>query len=150
MFGKIMSIDDKTMFVYYELLTDVDVDKKAHPKELKLNLAGLIVEQYHGKEAAAKAREEFEAVFKDKNLPNDIPVFAIPRDKLKDGKVWIVELMEMAGLAKTRSDARRLIEQGGVTIDGEKVYDKDLQVAPAAGGLVIKAGKRQFVKIIRK
>jgi tyrosyl-tRNA synthetase len=150
MFGKMMSISDETMFVYYNLLTDIDPDKRAHPKDLKMNLAGLIVAQYYGKDAAQKAKEEFESVFKKKNLPKDIPVFTIPPNKLKDGKIWIVELMEMAGLAKTRSAARRLIEQGGVTIDGEKASDTNLQVSVAARELTIKVGKRKFVRMMRK
>jgi tyrosyl-tRNA synthetase len=150
MLGKMMSISDETMFVYYNLLTDIDPDKRAHPKDLKMNLAGLIVAQYYGKDAAQKAKEEFESVFKKKNLPKDIPVFTIPPNKLKDGKIWIVELMEMAGLAKTRSAARRLIEQGGVTIDGEKASDTNLQVSVAARELTIKVGKRKFVRMMRK
>ena len=160
-FGKIMSISDATMFTYYELLTNVPLDEiekmkkeakegKANPKNFKLKLAGLMVEQYYNKEEAKRAKSEFESVFKDKGMPKDMPVIEIAQGKLKDGKIWIVELMELAGMVKTRSDARRLIEQGGVTIDNEKISDKDLQVAVGAKEMVIKAGKRQFARIILK
>lgn len=157
-FGKIMSVNDETMFVYYELLTDVALDKiqnmkkeakegRVNPKNLKLNLATIMTEQYHGKDASQKAKEEFESVFKDKGLPKDMPVYEVAAAKLKDGKIWIVELMELAGLVKTRGEARRLIEQGGVTINKEKVSDKDLQVIISKKELVIKAGKRQFARV---
>ena len=160
-FGKIMSIGDAVMFTYYELLTNVpleDIEKmkkeakggSANPKDFKLKLAGIMVEQYYNKEEAKKAKEEFEAIFKDKGVPKDMPIFDVPAAKLKDNKIWIVELMEMAGLVKTRSDARRLIEQGGVTIDGEKISDRDLQVTVGPKEMVIKAGKRQFIKVVKK
>ena len=160
-FGKIMSIPDATMFNYYELLTNVPLDEiedmkkeasagKANPKDFKLKLAGFMVEQYYNKEEAKKAKSEFESIFKDKGIPKDIPVYEVPAGKLKDGKIWIVELMELAGLAKTRSEARRLIDQGGVTIDGEKVSDKDLQVSVGIKELIIKAGKRQFAKVAKR
>ncbi len=160
-FGKVMSIKDETMFTYYELLTDISLvdienmkkdikEAKLHPKEAKLNLAGMIVEQFYDKSTALKAREEFESIFKDKGQPKDMPVYKVPLDKLKAGKIWIIELMELAGLAKTRSDARRLIEQGAVTIGGEKIADLDLKLnLNSSDGIVIKAGKRQFVKIIK-
>jgi len=157
-FGKVMSIGDATMFTYYELLTNVplaDIEKmkkeakegKANPKDFKLKLAEIMVEQYYNKEEAKRAEEEFEAVFKDKGIPKDMPVIEIAAGKLKDGKIWIVELMELAHLAKTRSDARRLIEQGGVEINNEKIKDTNLQVAITRKELVIKAGKRQFIKV---
>jgi len=159
-FGKIMSISDDTMYLYYELLTNVPLDEigamkneakegKANPKDFKLRLAGLMVEQYYNKEEAKKAKEEFESIFKDRGAPKDMPVIEISANKLKDGKIWIVELMELAGLIKTRGEARRLIEQGGVEISNKKIKDINFQVTVTKEELIIKAGKRQFAKVHR-
>lgn len=158
-FGKIMSVNDETMFVYYELLTDVALDKiqnmkkearedRVNPKNLKLNLAAIITEQYHGKDASEKAKEEFESVFKDKGLPKDIKEFKISADIIANEKVWVIDLMKASGLVKTGSEARRLIEQGGVTVNGEKISDVDLKLSVnTIDGTIIKAGKRQFIKV---
>ena len=160
-FGKVMSISDAAMFTYYELLTNVPLGEienmkkvakegRANPKDFKLKLAGLMVEQYYNKEEAKNAKEEFEAVFKDKGVPKDMPVYEVPAGKLKDGKIWVVELMELAGMVKTRGEARRLIKQGAVEINNEKVKDTNFQAMIGKAELIIKAGKRQFAKVILK
>lgn len=140
-FGKIMSISDELMFKYYTLLTDQDLEavKKMHPKEAKLGLAEDIVAQYHGRAAALAAREGFEHVFSQKELPKDMPVY-----KLKDKKNDIVNILLDSGMVNSRNDARRLIKQGGVSLDGEKLSDEK-QVIEKSGTL--KIGKKNFLKL---
>jgi tyrosyl-tRNA synthetase len=140
MFGKIMSISDELMHKYYTLLTDEDLAgiKAMHPKEAKLRLAQIIAAQYHGEEAGVKAKEEFEQVFSQKELPQDMPVF-----KLKE-KQNVLDVIIENGLASSKNEARRLIAQGGVYLDGERI-DKEDVVLDKPG--VLKVGKRRFLKL---
>ncbi len=140
MFGKLMSLSDALMYSYYELLTSEDLPavKAGHPMEAKKKLAGLITARYHGAEQAQAARAHFEQVFSRKELPEDMEVFRAE----KPGKLSY--LMVAAGLAKGMNEARRLISQGAVRIDGEKVAD-DLTFEPR--DCVLQVGRRQFRKI---
>ena len=142
MMGKVMSISDTLMFKYYELLTDEDLSeiKKMHPKEAKLKLGALIVEQYYGKNAADKARDGFDAVFSQKETPEDIPSF-----KLKKGGMAIVEILIASKSLSSKNEARRLIEQGGVYLDGQRI-EKESAVINKAG--VLKVGKKRFLKLV--
>jgi tyrosyl-tRNA synthetase len=144
MFGKIMSISDEMMFKYYTLLTDADLDavKKMHPKQAKLDLAEDIASQYHGVEAAKKARQEFEQVFSKGELPQDIPVY-----KLKKQKSSIIEILLDSGLTASKNEARRLIQQAGVYFDGRSL-DKEDEVIEKEG--ILKVGKRRFLKLIKE
>jgi len=154
MFGKIMSVSDKLMLRYYELLSHISVDElnglkdgikgnSVHPMEAKKSLAFEIVERYHGRDAAIKAREEFENIFKDKGLPDEIPVF-----KLNEGdtEIWLPKIMKLSGLVKSTGEAIRLIKQGGVSVNNEKWDDPDKNLP--AGEYLLKVGKRRFLKII--
>jgi tyrosyl-tRNA synthetase len=154
MFGKIMSISDELMLRYYELLSHISIDElndlkkgikdnSVHPMEAKKSLASEIVERYHGREAAIKAREEFENIFKDKGLPDDMPVF-----KLNEGdtEIWLPKVMKLSGLVKSTGEAIRLIKQGGVSVNNEKWDDPDKNLP--AGEYLLKVGKRRFLKII--
>ncbi len=158
-FGKLMSINDEIMFLYYQLLTDMPQeqiegfksavkDNSAHPKELKLNLASLIVEYYYGKEIAKNEKEEFDSVFKNKNLPKELPLLEVSQDKLKDGKICIVQLIIDAGFEASKTKIKKLIQQGAVTIDGRKVDDINLQIKIDASGVILKIGKKGFVKVV--
>lgn len=140
MFGKIMSVSDELMYKYYELLTDADLGaiKKMHPKEAKLKLAQEIVAQYHGEDAAGKAREGFEQVFSQREVPQDMPVY-----KLK-AKKSIVDILAESKLVETKNEARRLLKQGGVYLDGERIDSEDAAINKAG---VLKVGKRRFLKI---
>ena len=140
MFGKLMSVSDELMLSYYELLTSEDLAavKAMHPMEAKKKLAGLIVARFHGAEQAAAARSHFEQVFSRKELPEDMPVFRAG----KPGKLSY--LMVASGVAKGMNEARRLIAQGAVRIDGEKVAE-DIVFEPRA--CVLQVGRRQFRKI---
>ncbi|MCX5701507.1 MAG: tyrosine--tRNA ligase [Candidatus Omnitrophica bacterium] len=141
MFGKIMSISDQLMLKYYNLLTDCDLDdvKKMHPKEAKLNLAENIIQQYHGNDLAKKARHDFEHVFSLKELPKGISVY-----RLKDKETNIVDILLDSGLTESKNEARRLIKQGGVSLDGVRI-DKEDTIVNKEG--VLKVGKRRFLKL---
>ena len=142
MFGKIMSISDELMFKYYELLTQADLKavKAMHPKEAKIALAFEITEKYHGNAAAQKAKEGFEKVFAKKDTPDDIEEFKLTANlKLSD-------LLVQSAVAKSKNEARRLIEQGGVKIDGEKAAE-DFEIQ-AGKEFILQAGKRNFRKIV--
>jgi tyrosyl-tRNA synthetase len=140
-FGKIMSISDELMFKYYTLLTDEDLEavKKLHAKEAKLSLAENITRQYHGRELAKKARQEFERVFSQGELPQDIPEYKT------DGKQSITTILLNSRLVKSGNEARRLIKQGAVSLDNSKVRQENF--VPIKGG-VLKVGSRRFLKII--
>lgn len=141
-FGKVMSIPDAQMWKYYELLTEEDLGaaKALHPMEAKKKLAGLLTDKYHpGK--GAEARAHFEKVFSKKEDPDQIPEHRVSKSPLK-----MVDLMVEAGLAPSRNEARRLLQQGAVTVAGEKVDDdRELTVHSP---VLIKVGKRQFRKVV--
>ena len=154
-FGKLMSISDELMLRYWELLTDIspaELSKmkrglrsgRLHPKEAKKNLAKRIVETYYNKKEAEKAAEEFEEVFKEKKLPHRIRRVKIPKKK-----IWIVKLLTISGMVKSSSEARRLIQQGAVTLDGERITDPERELIIRKGA-ILKVGKRRFAKIVRK
>jgi tyrosyl-tRNA synthetase len=154
MFGKTMSIPDNLIYTYFELATDVPntelakikqqlEDPTVNPRDLKAQLAFEIVKIYHGEAAAKSAREEFERVFSQKQLPDDMPEFVL---KKSEGKIWIVRLMASAGLVKTNAEARRLIQQGAVSIDGQKISNVNLEIQPEKD-FVLKAGKRRFLRV---
>ncbi|MCL2337124.1 MAG: tyrosine--tRNA ligase [Firmicutes bacterium] len=157
MYGKTMSIPDQLMLRYYELLTSLPLDEvrriaegmktgALHPKDVKMRLAREIVSFYYDQEAAEQAEEEFKRVFQQHDLPEEMPVFAVPADMLEDGMVWLPKLMQQAGLCASTSEARRLIAQGAVKVDGERFDDPEQKLTPRAG-MVIKAGKRKFLQI---
>jgi tyrosyl-tRNA synthetase len=139
-FGKIMSISDKLMLKYFTLLTDEDLDaiKRMHPKAAKERLAQLIIGHYDSPEAADEALEEFKRVFSDKELPHDMPVaeFKEPRG--------VLDIISTSGIAKSRNEARRLIQQGAVTFDGVKITDENHQVDKTG---ILKVGSRRFLKV---
>ncbi|MDR3306909.1 MAG: tyrosine--tRNA ligase [Endomicrobium sp.] len=145
MFGKIMSISDELMYKYYELLSqdDLSIIKTMRPKEAKLALAAQIVERYYGKEAALKEKEEFNKVFAKKDIPDNIDEYLVDDINLK-----LSELLVKSGIASSKNEARRLIEQGGVKIDSQKV-EGDFAV-DFAKSFILQAGKRKFKKIIQK
>lgn len=157
-FGKVMSISDEVMFLYYELVTDVPRQQitksrkeleagEIHPRDVKVKLAKEICRQFHNEEAANNAEAEFNRIFVKKDVPDDIDEYTIPEDEMTDGKIWIIKLLVLTGMAKSNGEARRLIKGGGVSISGEKVTDEDLEMSFDSES-VIKVGKRRFVKIV--
>lgn len=156
-YGKTMSIPDDVMSLYYELLTDVPLDEieamkqgikdgTVHPKEAKSRLGMMLVEMYHSKEEAVKARDNFERLFKEKEIPEEIREFPLAKNDLKEGKIWIAKLLSLTGLAASNSEARRLITQGGLKIDGKKFADAEAKIT-VTDGMVIQFGKRNFIKL---
>lgn len=153
-YGKTLRIPDSLIYSYFELATDVSnkdlkeikrklEDKSTNPRDLKRRLARAIVELYHSADAAKKAEEEFDRIFIEKSVPDEIEEFKLPSG-IKD----IVTLLLQSKLATSKSDARRLIEQGGVSINGEKVLDPTNGL-PKEGEFLVKVGKRRFLKVRR-
>jgi len=156
-YGKAMSIADELMLRYFELVTDITLDElnqlklqlekgELHPRDTKMKLARTLVAMYHGQDAAGKAEEHFKTVFQKRDLPDEIPEFVITSDMLEEGKVWLPKLMVDSDLSSSTSEARRLIKQGAVKINDEKIEDVDYRLRPE-DNVVIKAGKRKFLKI---
>ena len=143
MFGKLMSIPDELMPMYYELLTSENLDeiKAMHPMSAKKKLAGIMVTRFHGEEAAKAALENFEKVFSKKELPTDMPEF-----KAEDGAL-LSAIIFAAGAAQSKNKARGLIEQGAVRLKGEKVPQDGLLHFET--GDVLQVGKRHFFKLVK-
>ncbi|MGD0059949.1 MAG: tyrosine--tRNA ligase [Verrucomicrobiia bacterium] len=146
MFGKTMSIGDDLMWKWYALLffktpAEIAELKKGHPMEAKKALAHAIVAQYHGAAVADHAREDFQKQFSKKDLAEIAESLRVPA-----GEIWIVELVEKTGKFKSRGDIRRVIQQGGVTFDGQKITDDKARVT-VHDGQVLKAGKLVVVKL---
>jgi tyrosyl-tRNA synthetase len=153
MYGKVMSIPDHAMLTYFKLVTrytpaqiaEIEAglaDGSRHPRDVKMELAREIVSIFHGDEAAKEAEEHFVRVFREHELPAEMPEFALAEP------MNVVELLHTAGLARSKSDARRLIQQGGVRLDGERVESIDLMVEPRDGA-VIQVGRRRFLRLKR-
>lgn len=151
-YGKVMSLPDHVMLDYYRLVTRWRpeeiaaleaglVDGELHPMQAKMQLAREIVSRYHGEDAAAQAESHFRRVFQRGDLPADMPIYRPGRPQVN-----VVDLLVEAGLARSKSQARRLIDQGGVRIDGERVSDVDLMVK-AEEGTVVQVGKRKFARL---
>ncbi len=143
MFGKLMSIPDELMPMYYELLTSENMNeiKSMHPMAAKKKLASLLVTRFHGEEAAKAALENFEKVFSKKELPSEMPEFKPEAGALLSAVIFA------AGAAQSKNKARGLIDQGAVRLKGEKVsVDAPLEFEP---GDVLQVGKRYFFKLIK-
>jgi tyrosyl-tRNA synthetase len=155
-FGKLMSIPDELMWTYYDLVTDrtpeeIAALKKevssgaAHPMDVKMRLAQEVIAGFHGEEAARKAADNFQRVFRDRQAPAEAEVQRLPRGPAKK----LVTLLAELKLAPSKSEAGRLIEQGGVEIDGVRVEDprKDIDLTKPMEFL-LRAGKKKFLRII--
>jgi tyrosyl-tRNA synthetase len=149
-FGKVLSISDDLMWRYYELLSSKTLkeieelksgvaDGSLHPKRVKENLAMELVEKYHSKEGAQKAKEEFDRVHKNSQIPSEIASFSM------DGPIWIAKALVDAKISPSTSQSRRDIKQGAVKIDQKKVEDEQLQLK--SGEYILQVGKRKFAKI---
>jgi tyrosyl-tRNA synthetase len=158
MFGKIMSLPDELMVKYYRLCTSVDVDEvdrieaglvsgAEHPNQVKRRLAREIVGLYHPAGAAEAAEAAFDLVFKARQIPGDVPEVAVDRA----ASVHLPAVLAEAGLASSNAEGRRLIDQGGVRIDGEVVAPRAYDVAwSEIDGRVLQAGKRRFARVRAK
>ena len=122
-------------------------DGSIHPRDAKRRLAREIVTRFHSADAALAAEAHFDRVHRQRELPEDIPEVALRPDQLEEGRIWIARLLVEAGLASSTSEARRLVAQGGVRINGEVVGDPSLDwtVEP---GAVVQVGRRRFARVI--
>jgi len=150
MYGKILSIPDGMTGSYYASLTDVappaDIDVK--PRDAKRALAREIVSMYHGAEAAEAAEGEFDRIHIHHERPTEVPRVELDRSRLKDdGTIWIIDLLQASGLVESRGKAKRLIQQGGVRVNEEKVDSQDLDI-PFDPPVLVQVGKRSFVEIV--
>ena len=150
-FGKLMSISDDLMWRYIELLSfepasSIEQWKKEHPREVKARFAKEIVARFHSAEAARRAEEEFESRFREGEMPADMPEIAV---QAPAGGILIAQLLKQAALTPSTSEAQRMIDQGGVKLDGERVSDKALKL-PAGRTVVAQVGKRKFARITVK
>jgi tyrosyl-tRNA synthetase len=156
MFGKTMRISDDLMYRWYQLLTDINgnelsqlktdvTQKRKHPREVKVQLAKFLIKRFHSESAALAAEEEFNRIFVEKGLPDEISDFLVD----PENQIGLPSLMAKAGLVASNGEASRLITGGGVQIDGEKIADPKLKINLSSGqSFIIKAGKKKFVKII--
>ena len=155
-YGKIMSVNDVMMWRYWELCTDRPLrdieDLKSrvasgavHPRKAKSDLARLIVAQYHGDAAAASAAAEFERIFARREAPDRVREVRLSPEPRP---IWVPRLLVSVGLARSNGEARRLIQQGGVSVDGERLSDPSREVAATTtASYLIKVGKRHFVRV---
>ena len=158
MYGKTMSLPDELIGRYFELVTDLELEELKslksgleegtyHPMKAKKRLARRIVSEYYNEDTAKKAEKEFQKVFKQGGTPDDIKEIELDKEKLEDGEMWIVDLVDITGLVESKSQIRRLIKQGAVRFNDEK-YEKiniDIEVEDE---MIIRVGKKRFAKII--
>lgn len=154
MYGKVMSIPDHAMLNYYTLVTRFGPDEveavergladgSLHPMEAKMQLAREIVSIFHGDEAVARAEAHFKKVFQERELPGEMPTHRPAASEMN-----IVDLLVVTDLAKSKGEARRLVQQGGVKLDGEKV-DSIEGVVSVKDGMILQVGKRRFVRLVQ-
>ena len=157
MFGKLMSIPDDLMPQYYRLLLDYGEEQIAalraemasgtlHPREAKARLAESVTAQYRGAEAAREARAEFDRIFSERQAPSEMPEVEVTEADLAGDGMRLVELIVRAGLAPSKSEARRLVQQGAVRLAEENLQDENAQVKPR-DGQVLQVGKRRFARV---
>ena len=152
MFGKLMSISDELMWKYYELLTDLSVseisdlklqmEQGENPRNLKVNLAKLIITDFHSKDDATAAEEEFVKRFVQKEIPDEID-----EKQIAGGTYNLAQILADTGLAASKGEARRLIEQGGVKVNGEKATAANADIVIGPDGVLFQVGKRKFLKV---
>jgi tyrosyl-tRNA synthetase len=157
MFGKLMSISDELMWRYYELLTDLGPDQlnalreamargERHPRDIKVDLAKRIITDFHTADAARHAEDEFNRMFREKQAPTEMEERTL---QAGDGTWALPRVLVETGLASSRAEARRLIEQGGVYLDGERVETPNFVMTGIKPGMTfeLKVGKRRFVRV---
>jgi len=151
MFAKLMSISDELMWRYIELLSfespaTIQQWKKDHPRDVKVRFAREIVARFHSPAAAQRAEADFSSRFREGEMPDEMPEVTV---QAPDGGILIAQLLKQANLTPSTSEAQRMIEQGGVKLDGERVSDKALKI-PAGRTVVAQVGKRKWAKITIK
>lgn len=157
MYGKLMSVADEMIIQYFTLLTDVSIEEISemekkisageNPMVFKKQLAQTITEMYHDSEKAVAAAEHFKSTVQDKGAPAEIPEISVPKEVEKsDGKILVLDLVKLCSPEQSNSNIRRLIEQGAVSLDGERFTDPNGEITLKTGG-ILKTGKRNFYKL---
>jgi tyrosyl-tRNA synthetase len=158
-FGKVMSIPDHLLVPWFRLCTGLDPSEvddlerdlgngSLRPDVAKRRLGREIVTRFHGPEAAASAEDRFDRVFREQEVPHDVPEAPFPEAAVRDGTVWLPRLLASVRLASSNAEARRLVEQGGVKIDGEPVTDPAFERPPDFFvGKVLQVGRRRFLRL---
>ena len=157
MFGKVMSIPDSLIEKYFLLVTDVSVEEiqkmkteyekgELHPRDWKKRLAFEIVRMYHGEKEAILSQEDFERAFTRKEMPEEAQEIVIPSSLLREGKIWILRLLQETGVSSSNAELRRLIEQGGVYFNEERISNVNTDL-PIQDGDYLKVGKKDFFRI---
>lgn len=152
MYGKTMRIPDELIYTYFELVTDVSLEElknikvalenqTINPRDLKHDLAFKIVEMYHGKEKAQAARQHFETLFIRKDIPDEMPEITVSSGSA------LADILVQNHIAATKSEVKRLVRQGGISVNGEKIRDEFFTFSDS-GEYIIKAGKRKFLKVM--
>jgi tyrosyl-tRNA synthetase len=155
-FGRTMSIPDSLIYSYFELATDISnerlkeikfslEDGKTNPRDLKRELARTLVRMYYDDESANKAQNEFDKIFIKKEIPDEVEEFNI----VENDETNILDLLILVNFASSKGEAKRLVQQGGVSIDGKKVLDVHQKIK-IESGMILKVGKRKFLKLIKK
>ncbi len=155
-YGKTLSIPDRLIYEYFLLTTNLDAadlaavktsldDPSTNPRDLKRRLARELVALYHDEAAARGAEEEFDRIFVKKDLPDEVPAFTLTH---ASDTIDILTLLTETRLAESRGEARRLIEGGGVSVDGARI-EHDKAIVNLAGNIIVKVGKRRFLKVTR-
>ncbi len=155
-FGRTMSIPDTLIYTYFELATDVTNEKlrqikeqledgRTNPRDLKRELARKLVSMYYDELTATKAQEEFDKIFIKKEVPDEIDEFHIEENT----EINILDLLLLVNFAPSKGEAKRLVQQGGVSIDGVKISDIHQNIK-IASGMILKVGKRKFLKLTKK
>lgn len=155
MFGKIMSIDDTTMWTYYQLLLETAKDsieamKQEHPMQIKKNLAKSLVGRFYSEGEAENELAQFEQVFSKNKIPDEMPTFKWDQLSDNSNEDLIINIMHQTKLFESKGAIRRLIAQGGVKINGDKITDPQKAITHGEEALVIQAGKRIFFKLLEK
>ncbi|REK61284.1 MAG: tyrosine--tRNA ligase [Brevibacillus sp.] len=156
-YGKVMSVPDELMLRYYELATDISseelealknglADGSVHPRDAKMRLAKTFVRMFHGEEAAEEAETYFKTVFQQRALPTDLPEVELNLAAYENGEANIVNLVFDLKLVDSKGEGRRMVQQGAVKVNEEKVADIN-QSVPLADGMVVQVGKRKFAKV---
>lgn len=157
MYGKTMSLSDDMILRYFELVTTIGMDELArirsglatgalHPRDVKMSLAREIVAFYHGSEAALAAETEFKRIFQQRELPSEVPEVVIDRADTEAGRLHLPRVILLSGMAGSTSEARRLIQQGGVRLNNSKVDNIDLEV-DLSQPVLLQVGRRKFARV---
>jgi len=161
MYGQIMSLEDNLIPVYFNLCTNMPIsevyeienklnDGKTNPRDLKMKLAYEIVRIYHGEKKAKEAQAFFVKTVQKKETPDELPVIKVETQNFASLQgINIVDLLIKTKLVNSRSEARRLIEQGGIKVGGKVIEDINKEINITKEGVIIQRGKRQFVKVIK-